>query len=443
MPLRSSSLSWFSTPLRIAAVLFSAGWILVALNCRSPYLLRYRDELPWSFAAVGLVAMLVLLKRGEGLLRLAAVGVVAGALISCGIQWKHDRNRRLVRATSPGNMPEIGKHLMIGWLGREETRALAIQGGIAGVYLTNRNFPAGTSSSDIRRVVDGLQEARDAAGLPRLWIATDQEGGVVSRLSPPLKPQPGLGSLLVSLDGPGLWNDPVRAEKIVRLVTDYAEVQGKALAEAGINMNFAPVVDLKPASPPGRLDFHSQISTRALAKDAEVVALAGETYARTLARHGVLAVLKHFPGLGRIPADTHHFSVRMDTPVAELETSDWVPFRRTLQRTNAAIMLGHVRLAALDRERNASSSPMVTRLLREDWGFKGLLVTDDFSMAPVSHGKGGIVRAARESMAAGVDLILLSYDAEAVYDLLGRSCGAVRTSPAPGTDPPASGAARV
>lgn len=123
---------------------------------------------------------------------------------------------------------------------------------------------------------------RRKAKLPPLWIATDQEGGPVSKLSPPLSRQQGLGSILKGLDGPNLTNKPERAAEIVRRVTAYADIQGKELAAAGINLNFAPVVDLRPANPPGALDFHSRIATRALAADPATVALAGEIYVRSL-----------------------------------------------------------------------------------------------------------------------------------------------------------------
>ena len=228
-----------------------------------------------------------------------------------------------------------------------------------------------------------------------------------------------MGSILTDLDGPDLAAHPERAAEIVRRVTAYADAQGRALAEAGINMNFSPVVDLRPASPPDALDLHSRIASRALAADPETVALAGETYVRTLAKHGVTAILKHFPGLGRVPADTHHFAASLTASPADLHATDWLPFRGISRNTGAGIMLGLVRVMSLDPQHPASCSSAVIRgLLREKWGVTGLLVTDDFSMTPIFHGPGGIVRAARTSMAAGVDLILLSYDSEAVYDLL-------------------------
>ena len=404
-------------------MLVAAIGLFVAANLRSPYLLAVRD-LAFAIAAASgfLAGVCLILQRKRILTRpnpihLLTCAILLGGLVAGHGRWLHFHHRRMVAAAP--RMPELGNHFVIGWLGNQETKSLAAKGGIAGVFFTSRNFPAGATSSDIRGIVDELQEVRRNAGLPPLWIATDQEGGPVAKLSPPLARQPGLGTLLADLDGPDLASQPARTAEIVRRVTTYADAQGSELAAAGINLNFAPVVDLRPAHPPGALDFHSRITTRALAADPATVALAGETYVRVLAKHGVTAVLKHFPGLGRVSADTHHFSAIMDTPADDLAASDWLPFREISSRTKTGIMLGHVRVNALDPDHPASCSPAVVRHLRETWGFTGLLVTDDFSMAPIAHGTGGIARAAEECMAAGVDLILLSYDPSAVYDLLG------------------------
>lgn len=413
---------------------FSAAWVYAAANLRSPYLLAVRDAVFWIWVIAGLLVLIGLAwRRGRAFIRTKPARLVACAFLSGGLlaghgRWLHGHHRKAVIEAT--RMPELGDHLIVGWLGKGETLALAAKGGIAGVFLTRRDFPAHATAGDIRKTVDELQFARRLAGLPPLWIATDQEGGPVAKLSPPLAAQPALGTLLRDLDGSDLASDPARAAEIVRRVTAYAETQGRELAAAGINLNFAPVVDLRPATQPHALDFHSRIATRALAADPATVALAGETYVRVLARHGITSVLKHFPGLGRVTADTHHFQARLDDPVGELAAADWRPFREISGNTGAGIMLGHVRLGSLDADHPVSCSSAAVRLLSEEWGFKGLLVTDDFSMAPISHGRGGITRAAGRSMAAGVDLILLSYDAQAVYDLLGAELGHARRLPA-------------
>lgn len=407
----------------LATGVASGAWLFAALNLRSPYLLGVRETVCGLWMTVGFLALIWALFRGKRnfphpLHFLAAAALLGGMLAGHG-RWLHFHHRQRVMQTPASGMPEIGKHLIVGWLGFEETCALAAKGAIAGIFLTRHDFPPLVTAGEIRRTVDSLQAARREAGLPPLWVAADQEGGPVAKLSPPLPKQPALGTLLTDFDGPGLAADPARAAEIVSGVTAYADVQGQALAAAGINMNFAPVVDLRPATPPDALDLHSRIANRALAADPAVVALAGETYVRVLKRHGVTAIIKHFPGLGRVPADTHHFAARLDASAPDLDATDWLPFREISRSASAGIMLGHVRVTALDPERPASGSRATVRLLRETWGASGLLVTDDFSMSPISHGRGGIVRAAEQSMAAGVDLILLSYDGESVYDLLG------------------------
>lgn len=401
----------------LAALLVSSAWIFVALNLRSPYLLAFRQWVFGLWLAGGLIAAATafLMRKSffSGLHPLHTLWLAAllGGCFASSARWQHYQYRKAVERMTRGDVPEIGKHLMVGWLGYDEVRALAVKGAIAGVFITRGDFSNKTTAAEIFRTIEELQISRTSAGLPRLWIATDQEGGAVEKLSPPLPKQPALASLLMKFD---------RTDDIIREVTKYAEEQGRALAEVGINMNFAPVVDLIPKHPPEVLDFHSRIAMRALSADPERVALIGDTYVRIMARNGITAILKHFPGLGRVPADTHHFAADLDASVADLDASDWLPFRKLSSQTSAGIMLGHVRVLSLDAENPASCSSVIMRdLLRKQWGVTGLLVTDDFSMTPIFHGRSGIVGAARKSLAAGIDLILLSYEAEAVYDLLG------------------------
>lgn len=423
MFIRPRRIRFLVNALWLAAVLAAFVSVFVAANLRSPYLFVIREAAFRGWMVAGLLALGFLIYRRKRISagpHLIAVAVLVGCIIAGHGRWTHERHRSAVTHASREQVNGVGKHLMIGWLGFEETRALAAKGGIAGVFLGSSDFPRGSTVADIRRTVDALQLSRREARLPPLWIATDQEGGPVSRLSPAVARQPGLGTLLTDLEGSCLAGQPERQAEIVRRVSEYADVQGKALAEAGINLNLAPVVDLRPATPPGFFDRHSKIATRALAADPDTVALAGETYVRVLANHGITGVLKHFPGLGRVPEDTHHFAATLDLSAEEMAAKDWIPFRQICRNTRAGIMLGHVNLTAVDPERPASCSAKVARgLLREQWGMTGLLVTDDFAMAPISHGPGGIVGATRESIAAGVDLVLISYDPSAVYDVLG------------------------
>lgn len=423
LSMRSSKPAFFQRLGWLVAFAAGLAWAFAAFHLRSPYLLRFRDQAFWIWTAAGIVALAWMLVRRKTTFRrptplhVVFCAALAGSVLTAHARWQHERHRRMVSNTAPSAMPQVSRHLIIGWLGLEQTRALAAKGAIAGVFLTHRDFPAGSTTRDIRHVVDRLQAVRNQAGLPLLWIVTDQEGGPVEKLSPPLPRQPALGRLIAGLDR----ND------MISKVTAYAEAQGLALAEAGITMNFSPVVDLMPDLEPGALDLHSRIARRALSADPEIVTLAAEAYVKTLERHGIKSILKHFPGLGGVPQDTHHFAASLQTPLSELESRDWVPFRKITSTTNAGIMLGHVKITALDSVNPASCSRTIMQdLLRGSWRTTGLLVTDDFSMTPIFHGRGGISTAAEASLAAGVDLILLSYDAEAVYDLIASSISAHR-----------------
>jgi beta-N-acetylhexosaminidase len=168
------------------------------------------------------------------------------------------------------------------------------------------------------------------------------------------------------------------------------------LRALGINTNCAPVLDVPV---PGA---HDVIGNRAYGATAQQVASLGAEVAAGLMAGGVLPVMKHIPGHGRAGADSHHALPVVDTPRARLEATDFAPFR-ALAHLPAA-MTAHVLFTDIDRERPASTSPVVTaEIIRGTIGFGGLLMSDDVSMKAL----GGPLRARAEAvLAAGSDLVL-------------------------------------
>ena len=162
------------------------------------------------------------------------------------------------------------------------------------------------------------------------------------------------------------------------------------------------MLDLKPPVRRNRLDFHTLIGQRAIATDPAVVGAIASAYVRGLEESGVGATLKHFPGIGRVRTDTHHFSANLDTPVRELEATDWLPFREVLSHSRSAIMVGHVTLTAVDPDRAASHSKRVVEgVIRDKWGYQGVVMTDDLVMGAIYQHD--VCQAVVEAINAGVD----------------------------------------
>ncbi len=255
----------------------------------------------------------------------------------------------------------------------------------------------------LRAEIAALQDIRRAAGLPPLLVAEDQEGGIVGHLAPPLTKLPALATLA------GLAPDDQQAK-----AEEFGRIHGRELAGLGVNLNLAPVLDLKPQAQRNRLDFHTLIGQRAIASDPAVVSTIATSYVRGLEESGVGATLKHFPGIGRVRSDTHHFSANLDTPVTELEATDWLPFRQVLSRSRSALMVGHVTLTAVDPDRAASHSKRVVEgIIRQTWGYQGMVMTDDLVMGAIYQND--VCKAVVEAINAGVDLLLVAYDGAQFY----------------------------
>ncbi len=372
------------------------------------------------FALAALIALPLLLIAIEGwlwrsgkanarALRALSASVLTLAVLGLGIvlaiEMRFRYMRHAVLNAEPLALEKLGRHLLVGYRDPDELRMLLERRAIAGVFLAARNV-LDKSADTIREEIAALQERRRLQGMAPLWIATDQEGGDVSRLSPPLTRMPAIAQVVAS------HRD--RAERQVA-VRQYAAKQGRELAALGVNVNFAPVVDLNHGivNPADRM---TRIAERAISEDPAVVAEVADLYCMTLLQTGVHCTLKHFPGLGRVYEDTHIGAAALAAGTEDLAATDWLPFRKLMPANMAFTMLAHAHLTALDDRRPASFSPaVIDGLLRGAWKHDGVLITDDFGMRAVHHSRDGLAGGSIEALNAGVDLILVSYDPDQYF----------------------------
>jgi beta-N-acetylhexosaminidase len=379
-----------------------------AIDWRSPMLASYRPAALLVLIAVPLVLMSI----AAWFLRTSRWSVIRGApsvamllaasavlITTLSLETQFHRVRARVLAADPAQLARLGRHLIVGYRDATEIDRLLERRAIAGVFVGSRNVE-GLSADAIHRQIVSWQEVRRRQGLPPLLIATDQEGGAISRVSPPLPRQPSIASVVAPLAEEGARKAAAR---------DYGLTQGRALARLGINLNFAPVVDLdKNLVNPN--DRYTRIRERAISADPMIVTAVARQYCLGLREAGVRCTLKHFPGLGSVYEDTHLEAGHLRIPLDQLERGDWTPFR-SLMDDGAFTMLSHARLTALDPERPVSfSRAVVSGLLRQAWRHDGVLITDDFSMAAAYGDKEGIAAAGTAALNAGVDLILIAYD---------------------------------
>jgi beta-N-acetylhexosaminidase len=313
----------------------------------------------------------------------------------------------------PSQLQRLGQHFIVGYRNFGEIKQLVEKQAIAGIFITARNVESQTIAA-VQQQIQTLQSIRQAQNLPPLWVATDQEGGVVSNLSPPLPYQPSIAEAIA--------NTPIANQQ--QAVIQYATLQAQALQQLGVTVNFSPVVDLKKAAIAG--DRFSLISRRAIAADPVTVGKVATWYCETLAQFKVQCTVKHFPGLGSLKVDTHTHLAKLDVAIAQLETEDWIPFRALINReltsrtspqeTTAWMMLGHVVLPELDPTYPASfSQKIVTDLIRQKWNYGGILVTDDVGMQAAYQHPEGFDQMVVRSLNAGVDIILDSFDTDLFY----------------------------
>ena len=387
---------------RIGAALLwplALAFLFIGFNKSDPYLISLRGNGNIAVCAFGIFVAIWLIRRGywSGAKKIL---VLLWCLVPLSVAAAHLRfefRKHDVLHTDTSTAHKLGRHFIVGYSSFDEVASLAEKGLIAGVYVTRRNL-RDRSTETLRSEISALQARRRAANLPPLIVAADQEGGIVSHLAPALTELPSLATLA---------NLP--ADLRDRMAEEYGRTHGRELAGLGVNTNFAPVLDLRPEKKITRLDFHTLIGRRAISGDPGKVADVALPYIRGLETHGVGATVKHFPGLGRVSGDTHHFSADLETPIEELEASDWRPFKQALAGSRAMLMVGHVRLTAADPDRAAShSKKVIDGIIRRQWNYQGVIITDDLVMGAIYQHD--VCTAVVEALNAGVDLLLVAYD---------------------------------
>jgi len=228
---------------------------------------------------------------------------------------------------------------------------------------------------------------------PDVLIATDEEGGDVTRLHRRSgSPQPGNAAL-------GAVDDPALTEAVARSI-------GRELFAAGIDLNTAPVVDVN--SNPG----NPVIGVRSFGADPSLVARHARAYIAGLQSAGVGACVKHFPGHGDTSVDSHLDLPTVHAPLEVLRGRELQPFAAAVAAGTLSVMTSHVLLPAIDPVLPATLSPSVVALLRDDLGFDGLLVSDALDMKGASAGRGEPA-AAVLALVAGCDLLCLGAEKDA------------------------------
>ncbi len=273
-----------------------------------------------------------------------------------------------------------GRLVMVDIAGRSldaDTAAFLRRERIRGVCLFRKNLG---SEAEIRRLCADLREAMGEGAL----IAIDQEGGAVVRATS-LPQAPSAMAL-------GAAASPALAQQVGAAVA-------RGLRHLGINWNFAPVLDVNsnPANP--------VIAERSFGEDPHRVAELAGAWMRGALAQGVACCVKHFPGHGDTHMDSHHALPVVDKPLAALRALELLPFER-LAAQAPALMTAHIVYPQLDPERPATLSPvLLQRLLRDELGYDGVVITDALAMQAV-HARWGAPRAAVMALQAGADLPL-------------------------------------
>lgn len=280
---------------------------------------------------------------------------------------------------------KLGQMVMIGIQGTkvdDDSLYMLNQYHMGGVILFDRNME---SPEQVKQLTSDLQ-AQSNEKVP-LFIGIDEEGGDVVRMAEKLTPPPSQKEI-------GATGDIEQART-------WAIKTAKSLKDMGINVNFAPVADI------GSND------KRSYSTDANTVIDFVRAATKGYQQENIIYSLKHFPGIGKGKVDSHIDSSSIDVAKEVLMTEDILPFKTIIDESDPNdyfILVSHLKYPALDEEYPASlSSKIMTDLLRNELGYKGIIITDDMEMGAVAN-HNDFRSIGVKAVKAGVDIVLVCHE---------------------------------
>lgn len=280
---------------------------------------------------------------------------------------------------------KLGQMVMIGIQGTkvdDDSLYMLNQYHMGGVILFDRNMD---SPEQVKQLTSDLQ-AQSNEKVP-LFIGIDEEGGDVVRMAEKLTPPPSQKEI-------GATGDIEQART-------WAIKTAKSLKDMGINVNFAPVADI------GSND------KRSYSTDANTVIDFVRAATKGYQQENIIYSLKHFPGIGKGKVDSHVDSSSIDVAKEVLMTEDILPFKTIIDENEPNdyfILVSHLKYPALDEEYPASlSSKIMTDLLRNELGYKGIIITDDMEMGAVAN-HNDFRSIGVKAVKAGVDIVLVCHE---------------------------------
>lgn len=287
----------------------------------------------------------------------------------------------------------IGQHMLIGVSGHTLTndeKKFIIDNNISGVVLFDRNIADPKQLRDLCAELQSLRhKQQDKAPL---FIGIDMEGGRVARLKEPFTVWPPLKKL-GDLDAP-------------TVSFHMANRMGQELKSVGINLDFAPCVDVF-TNPKNTV-----IGDRSISTDPEMVAKHASALVRGYIKSEVMSCAKHFPGHGNTLVDSHEDLPVEELDKARLDACELIPFKKSFKARVEMVMTAHVMFPKIDDKWPVTMSEIfLKKILRDEMRYRGLIITDDLDMKALANHYDKDTIAVR-SLQAGADLILYCNEAE-------------------------------